>query len=148
MKMEHEFYFEQSRCIKCYACEIACKQWHDIDAGTFKLRQVMERDEGIFPTAKRTFFSLSCRHCTEAPCIAACSVNAIDQDEYGILKVNKDKCIGCRACLEACPFGIPQFDEKGILQICDMCSERLAQGKNPICSDSCPTRALQWGRRH
>jgi Fe-S-cluster-containing dehydrogenase component len=59
--------------------------------------------------------------------------------------VNGDKCIGCRTCLEGCPFGIPQFDQDGTMQKCDMCLDRLGQGQKPICAESCPTGALHWG---
>jgi anaerobic dimethyl sulfoxide reductase subunit B (iron-sulfur subunit) len=146
MKKQYGFCFESDRCLKCWACEIACKQWHGIKAGTYKLRKVVEVTNGAFPDVKRTFISSSCRHCSKPPCAAACPTGAISQrDEDGVVLVDDEKCIGCYACLEACPFGAPQFDTDGLMHICDMCLDRLEKGQKPICAETCPTGALHWG---
>jgi len=146
MNKQYGFYFEQGRCISCYACEVGCKQWHDIKANTIKLRQVTETATGSFPDIKRTFFSFACRHCAKPPCATVCPTRAISKNPVnGIVTVDEDNCIGCRDCLEACPFGIPQFDEAGMMRICDMCPDRIEQGKEPICSATCPTGALHFG---
>lgn len=148
MKKHYSFYFEVDRCLKCWACEIACQQWHGIKAGTVKLRRVVEVTSGTFPNVTRTFLSLSCRHCDKASCVAACPKGAISQRiEDGIVVVDTQKCAGCRSCFEACPFGIPQYNEDGTMQKCDMCLDRLEQGQTPICAATCPTQALRWGTR-
>lgn len=129
----------------CKACEVACKQWKNIPAGTIKLRRVVEVTGGVFPDIKRHFLSISCRHCAKAPCIESCPTQAIfKRPEDGIVIVNQDKCIGCKACLEACPFGVPQFGDDGFMQICDMCLDRIKNGQLPICAATCPTQALRW----
>lgn len=146
MSEQYSFYFEPDRCIKCWACEIACKQWHGIKAGTIKLRKVTEVTQGTFPSVTRTFLSISCRHCAKAPCAAVCPTGAIiKRVEDGIVLVDDTKCIGCHSCLDACPFGIPQFDEDGTMRKCDMCLDRLEQGQQPICAATCPVHALHWG---
>ena len=146
MNKHYGFYFDSDRCIKCYACEIACLQWHEIKAGTVKLRRVTEVTKGAFPFVTRTFLSAACRHCANAPCAAACPGGAISQrTEDSIVVVDRLKCTGCRTCLEACPFGIPQFGEDGKMQKCDMCLDRLELGQMPFCVSSCPTQALSWG---
>jgi anaerobic dimethyl sulfoxide reductase subunit B len=146
MNKRYGFSFEAERCLKCWSCEVACKQWHGIKAGTVKLRRVVEVTSGTFPDVKRTFLSLSCRHCAKAPCAAACPTHAISQRiEDGIVVVDSQKCIGCRTCLDACPFGVPQYAEDGTMQKCDMCLDRLALGQKPICAETCPSQALHWG---
>jgi anaerobic dimethyl sulfoxide reductase subunit B len=145
LKTQYTFYFDPDRCIKCRACEVACQQWKGIKAGTYKLRRVEEVTTGTFPEVKRRFFSISCRHCAKAPCIAVCPTKAIIKRSNGIVIVDQDKCNGCRVCLEACPFGVPQFDEDGLMRICDMCLDRIENGQLPICAATCPTQALRWG---
>jgi anaerobic dimethyl sulfoxide reductase subunit B len=142
----HVFNHDPQRCIKCFTCEIACKQWRGIDPGTVKLRRVYEVTTGTFPAVTRTFHSEACHHCSEAPCVEACPTGAITTRADGIVRVDAAMCDGCRACLPACPFGVPQFGRDGVLQLCDQCSDRLADGKRPICVDSCPTQALRWNR--
>jgi anaerobic dimethyl sulfoxide reductase subunit B (iron-sulfur subunit) len=74
MKKQYGFSFEADKCLKCWACEVACKQWHGIKAASVKLRRVVEVTSGAFPDVKRTFLSLSCRRCAKAPCSAVCPV--------------------------------------------------------------------------
>lgn len=146
MKVRYGFYFDSTRCLKCWSCEIACQQWKGIKAGTVKLRTVKEITTGIFPNVTRKFVSRSCSHCAKAPCVDACPAGAIRQRiEDGIVVVDGQKCIGCHECLNVCPFGIPQFGDAGIMQKCDMCIDRLENKQKPICIEACPTRALCWG---
>jgi anaerobic dimethyl sulfoxide reductase subunit B (iron-sulfur subunit) len=140
----YAFAHDPQRCIKCYTCEIACKQWRGIAPGTAGLRRVSEVATGTFPHVKRTFHSVACMHCADAPCIPACPPGAIRKNEDGVIMVEVAKCDGCRKCLDACPFGAPQFDASGTLLLCDLCADRLAEGKSPICASSCPTQALRW----
>lgn len=138
------FTHDPQRCIKCYSCETACKEWREIPPGTFKLRRVYEVALGAFPDVTRTFHSVACQHCPDPPCIPACPPGAITKGAAdGIVRVDAAKCDGCRECVEACPFGVPDFDLDGIMQLCDLCSDRLAEGKRPICTDICPTQALR-----
>jgi len=142
---QYGFYFDSDRCIQCKSCEVACKQWKGIKAGTIRLRRVEEITTGTFPNVTRRFFSISCRHCVKAPCISVCPTKAIVKRPDGIVIVEKDKCIGCRVCLEACPFSSPQFGEDGLMQKCDMCLDRIESGQTPMCAATCPTQALRWG---
>jgi anaerobic dimethyl sulfoxide reductase subunit B (iron-sulfur subunit) len=138
------FTHDPERCIKCYSCETACKEWREIAPATFKLRRVYEVATGTFPRVTRTFHSVACQHCPDAPCIPVCTPGALSKGTDGIVRVDGAKCDGCRACVDACPFGVPQFDSEGVLQLCDLCSDRLAAGKRPLCADVCPTGALRW----
>jgi len=146
MNKRYGFSFEANRCLKCWACEVACKQVNGIKAGNVRLRKVLEVTTGAFPQVKRTFLSVTCRHCAKAPCAAVCPTGAISRRrEDGSVVVDLEKCIGCKTCLDACPFGVPQYGEDGLMRKCDMCLERLKLGEKPACAETCPTQALHWG---
>jgi anaerobic dimethyl sulfoxide reductase subunit B len=146
MNKQYIFLHNPARCIQCYACEVACKQWHGIKAGTIKLRRVEEKTTGNFPDVKRVFRSISCLHCIKPRCIEACPQGAITKrEDDGIVIADETKCSGCQSCFEACPVHAPQFREDGIMQKCDMCLEQIEKGEEPFCAASCPTKALRWG---
>uniref|UniRef100_UPI0024307BE3 4Fe-4S dicluster domain-containing protein n=2 Tax=Adlercreutzia TaxID=447020 RepID=UPI0024307BE3 len=89
MAEQYGFYVDTSRCIKCWACVVACKQWHEIEAGTVSRRNVTETDEGTFPDVKRKFESLSCMHCENPLCMANCPQGAISKrEEDGVVVVD------------------------------------------------------------
>ena len=124
-------------CMGCHACEVACKQEHGLDVGP-RLIQVVERAPLFVP--------LYCHHCSRPPCKDACPVDAISRDDRGIVLIDEDACIGCLACIEACPFGAAQFDEERNVAVkCDLCRERLLDGGEPACAKACPTRCIVWG---
>ena len=144
------FYFDQSRCVGCYACSVACKDWHDIAAGPIQWRRVLPKEWGTYPTVFLTYLSLSCNHCTHPACAQACPAIAITKRaEDGVVVVDKEACLGkeCGLCKEACPYDAPQFgaEPDAKMQKCDFCADRLAEGKKPICVESCPMHALDAG---
>lgn len=146
MAKQYGFYVNTDRCIKCWACEVACKQWNGIKAGNIARRRVIEIDTGTFPNVKRTFVSMTCMHCAQPACMAVCPAGAISKRaEDGIVVVDKDKCIGCHYCFFACPFGIPQYDENG-MDKCDAClGNGRKEGEDPHCVKTCVTQALHFG---
>ena len=148
MSEQYGFYVDTSRCIKCWACQVACKQWNGIPAGTTARRTVAEVSEGEFPEANRTFVSTACNHCESPACVENCPVGAITKrGEDGLVAVDREACIGCQTCASACPFGVPQYrPEDGKMDKCDGC---VGCGKTPEdephCVATCPTRALHFG---
>jgi len=143
------FFFNQTRCTGCYACIVACKDWHDIPAGPASWIKISAVEKGKFPDVYLGYLFTTCFHCGDPLCLKACPVQAITKGlEDGIVVVNTDSCIGgeeCKfACLKACPYKVPQFgtESNPKMQKCDLCKDRLAEGKMPICIAACPLRAL------
>ena len=145
MAEQYGFHFDTDRCVQCHACELACKTWNSIESG-IRWRKVMDSWIGCFPEVRNLTVSFSCAHCERPACMHACPEKAISKRmEDGIVIIDSQKCIGCRTCESACPFGIPQYGRNGIMQKCHMCLDRLAQGKKPCCVATCPGEALRFG---
>jgi len=149
--MQRGFYFDQSRCTGCCACEIACRDGHGIQDSFVKWRRVTATELGFYPDVQLSYMSLSCLHCEKPACRSACPADAIHKRESdGTMLVDADTCLGadaCGACRAACPYNVPQFgpgpDAK--MQLCTMCHDRLEAGKLPVCVAACPMRALDCG---
>jgi len=149
--MQIGFYFDQSRCTGCFTCIVACKDWNDVPAGPASWRRLITIEKGKYPDLSVTFLSTACYHCEKPDCVSACPVSAITKrEEDGVVVVKGEACLGkdnCNMCLKACPYDIPQFgaEENAKMQKCNLCLERLAENKKPICVDACPMRALDAG---
>lgn len=146
------FYFDQTRCTGCFACSVACKDWHDIDAGPVNWMRVLEMEDGDFPNVFIAYLASPCYQCINPPCAMACPTKAITgRESDGIVTVDREKCLGnkeCRTlCLNACPWEAPQFgpEENAKMQKCEFCLERLQQGQQAICVEACPMYAIDIG---
>jgi Fe-S-cluster-containing dehydrogenase component len=94
----------------------------------------------------QSFVTIACMHCEDPPCLSVCPTSAIVKDgSTHITLVKRERCIGCRACLWVCPYGVPSFDEEGKLVLCDLCIDRLKEGKQTACEATCPARAIFVG---
>jgi Fe-S-cluster-containing dehydrogenase component len=135
MEEPKNVYLNLDRCIGCKACQIACgREHHDLP---YIMVEVFDE---VNP------FPMQCRQCEKAPCKEACPVDAIEKTEEGIILINDMKCIGCKICMIACPFGILQLDlAHHVVLKCDMCIDRQKEGKKPICVITCPSEALKFG---
>ena len=145
--MQYAFYVETERCIGCNTCVMACLDWKDIKPGQhLQLRRVTTIESGKCPDVRLTNLSLSCMHCGKPACMAVCPTGAISKRaEDGIVVVDQNKCIGCRYCFFACPFGAPQFGDDGTMQKCTYCLDRTTKGLDPACVATCPAHALHAG---
>ncbi|WP_155312901.1 4Fe-4S dicluster domain-containing protein [Desulfosarcina ovata] len=139
-------------CMRCRACIVACKTEHDLPvrdaAGNecYRIR-VHEYEYGNYPNVERPFAPVFCMQCKVASCIDACPIpGVINRGEDGIVVVDNDKCDGCKACLQACPYDALSFNhESHAVEKCDFCSERLSQNLRPACVASCMGKALTFG---
>ncbi len=142
MGSQYGFFFDADRCVMCHACEVACKAARSVEQGV-NWRKVIEFWQGDFPSVSRTFVSMSCLHCAEPPCLKSCPTGAISKRSGdGIVAVDRRLCSGCRDCLAACPYAVPQFGADGTMQKCDFCLER---GIMPACVSPCPADAIFFG---
>ena len=140
--------FDQSRCVGCHACVVACKDWHDIPPGPVSWLRVTAHEKGCFPELALSYFFSPCFHCADPACAESCPENAIEKrTDDGIVIVNQGACTGCKLCLDSCPYDAPQFDDsvEAKMQKCDFCLERWMENKKPICVQACPVRALDAG---
>jgi Fe-S-cluster-containing dehydrogenase component len=133
-------------CIGCFACETACKQEHNLPVGTKWMHVVRVGPVEINGRLVMDFVPMHCRHCENPPCMQACPVDAISKRADGIVLYDEKTCIGCKNCIEACPFGAAQYNpDVQRAQACNLCYERVDQGLLPACVQNCPTQALIFG---
>ncbi|MBW2609313.1 MAG: 4Fe-4S dicluster domain-containing protein [Deltaproteobacteria bacterium] len=142
-------------CVNCKACVIACKVKHMwppynttgamAEPEGVNLLQVYQYGPEISMDGKvhQPFVSIACMHCEDAPCIKVCPSTAISKDpETRITLVDGDRCIGCKACLWVCPYGAPSYNDDGKMVLCNLCIDRLREGKKTACEAACPASAI------
>ncbi|MFB4277490.1 4Fe-4S dicluster domain-containing protein [Nonomuraea sp. MTCD27] len=161
------FFTDTSVCIGCKACEVACKQWNQLegnapsfldgfdntgrlDAETWRHVQFHDNvpDEGVTPGNGKAWLMMSdvCKHCKEASCMEVCPTNAIIRTEFDSVFIQPDVCNGCRNCIAACPYDVIGASETtGIAQKCTLCYDRLQNDMTPACAKACPTESIKFG---
>jgi len=134
------FIFDHQKCIICNACVDACNKAY----GNLNWRKlpILPIDENY-----KTAISIACNHCENPLCMKVCPASAYELDEeFGVLRISQDKCIGCGYCQWACPYDAPTFNKEGVMTKCHFCYDRIKSGKGlPYCVEACPTGALSFG---
>ena len=137
---------DEERCVGCQSCTVACKSEWDIPVGSARTHVRPAGVKGDYPIFISTFYVSQCNHCDHPTCVPACPSGATYQDRNGIVRVNKELCIGCGSCVAACPYGARYVDaEKGVVDKCDFCAARLEDGLQPACTLTCPANAKTFG---
>lgn len=122
------------RCISCHACDIACYESHNVKYNLTRANFDITVD-----------MPLHCKHCQDASCVAACPVGALEKREDGLVYHNSFRCIGCLSCTYACPFGVLKSERvRHIVSKCDLCYDRLKEGREPRCVETCTSGALTY----
>lgn len=166
--MRYGMVIDLKRCVGCNSCTVGCKQRNATPPGVF-WSKVFVGEIGTYPNARLTQLPMLCMHCEKAPCVKACPTGASQKRDDGIVFIDDPKCIGCRACMVACPYDARFFNagrlspyykgkdltafEKahsdehpmGTVGKCHFCYELVDEGKQPTCVKTCPTKARIFG---
>jgi Fe-S-cluster-containing dehydrogenase component len=153
--------YDTTKCIGCKACVSACREanglepdaswgggmYHaPVDLSARAKTVIKLYDDG----GKTSFMKAQCMHCIDPACASACMLGAFKKREFGIVTYDVNLCIGCRYCEVACPYNVPKFEwAKATPRMvkCELCNHRLAEGKQPACSEVCPRHAVIFGKR-
>lgn len=148
------FFVDVAKCTGCKTCQVACKDKNDLEVGR-NFRRVSEFAGGTWKQVNGAwqqdvfayYVSISCNHCADPACTKVCPTGAhAKRADNGLVLIDQDKCIGCRMCEKACPYGAPQYDAQAEkMSKCNGCIDRLAKGLQPTCVESCPQRAIEFG---
>lgn len=151
---KYGFTINLHRCVGCRTCTIACKMENAVADGIQRMR-VLNDDEttvydtpiGAYPSLQFNWTPVPCMHCDAPPCVAACPQGASAKRDDGIVTIDKEKCIGCKLCMEACPYGARSYDEETkTVDKCSLCSHRIDGGaETTMCQLCCPNRAIAIG---
>ncbi len=136
---------DHTRCIGCHACSTACKSENEVPLSVNRT-YVKYVDVGTFPQARRAFQVTRCNQCEKPPCVTACPTRAMHRRPDGIVDFDKSICIGCKACIAACPYDAIFINpEDHSAEKCNFCAHRLDMGLEPACVVVCPTEAIMVG---
>lgn len=139
------FVINNRNCIGCHACSTACKSENEVPLGVYRT-WVKYTEVGEHPESRRQFQVTRCNHCANPPCVRICPVTAMYQREDGIVEFDPEACIGCKACLQACPYDAIHIDpQSGTAAKCHYCAHRIEVGLEPSCVVVCPTHAIVAG---
>ncbi len=139
---------DHASCIGCHACTTACKSENEVPLGVTRT-YVKSVDVGLFPQTRRAFQVTRCNQCDDSPCATACPTSAMYRRRDGIVDFNKSACIGCKACIAACPYDAIFINPQDhSAEKCNFCAHRLDVGLEPACVTVCPAEAIMVGDLH
>ncbi len=132
------------RCVGCQDCVAACKTEHGVPEG-YTRDWIVEETRGDFPSLHLEILSERCNHCEDPPCVSCCPTGASHVAYGGIVLVTHDMCIGCKACIAACPYNARFLNPEGYADKCTFCVHRVEKGLDPACVSVCPTHCMHFG---
>lgn len=148
--MKYAMLIDQTKCIGCGACTVECKGKYEASFGILRTRMI-RYESGSYPNVVARFRKHACMHCLVAACEEICPVKAIfrvEGENGGMVVIDKETCVGCGACVSACPFGVPEIDpDSKKSEKCSFCAHRVVEGKATYCAEACPVGAISFGER-
>jgi Fe-S-cluster-containing dehydrogenase component len=143
--MRYGFLIDNTTCIGCHACTVACKTEHEVPIGVNRT-WVKYIERGTFPDTRRTFTVTRCNHCVDAPCVNICPTTALFIRPDGIVDFDNRRCIGCKSCMQACPYDALYIDpQTQTAAKCNYCTHKIDRGLEPACVTVCPEEAIIAG---
>jgi Fe-S-cluster-containing dehydrogenase component len=143
--VRYGFVIDQRKCIGCHACTVACKEENGVPLGAFRT-WVKYVEKGVYPSTRRYFSVLRCNHCDAAPCVTICPTKALYRRADGIVDLDGSRCIGCKSCMQACPYDALYIDPgTNTAAKCHYCAHRVEVGLEPACVIVCPEEAIVAG---
>ena len=134
------------RCTGCYSCEITCKMENDIALGEHWNKMLQRGPFGDYPNMTRYPLPTMCQQCADAPCVHVCPTGASYRDENNVVLVDKEKCIGCKYCMMACPYGVRSWSpSEHVVEKCTLCGQLTSVGEEPKCVAACCASARFYG---
>lgn len=142
--MRYVMVIDTKRCVGCMDCVVACKTENNVPEG-YNRDWITEEVRGKNPTLQLEIRSERCNHCASPPCVYCCPTGASHIHEGGVVLVTHEKCIGCKACIAACPYDARFVHPEGYIDKCTFCIHRVEQGLKPACVSVCPTHCMHFG---
>lgn len=134
------------RCIGCHSCEVACKLENNIPLGSYWSKVVQVGPMGDYPDIHTYWLPVQCQQCEDSPCTHVCPTGASYRDEDGVVLIDKAKCIGCKYCMMACPYGVRSWNAgEKVVEKCTLCAHRTSNGNLPRCVEACCADARFYG---
>lgn len=134
------------KCIGCHSCEIACKNENDVALGEYWNKVPQVGPFGTFPDLEQYWLPVQCQQCENSPCTNVCPTGASYRNDEGVVLVDKEKCIGCKYCMMACPYGVRSYNKsEGVVEKCTLCQQLTAVGEQPACVAACCGNARFYG---
>lgn len=129
------------RCVGCHTCTVACKMENNVRLGSFWSKVLQIGPTGKFPDMELYFLPVLCQHCENPQCVWVCPTGASHKREDGIVLIDKEKCVGCKYCIMACPYGVRYYnEEEGVVEKCTLCAHLVDREEEPPCVSQCSAK--------